>query len=325
MRGGEDAGGHNGGVHDQEVVPDPVHVCGVGGAVAGAAAAVHGGGPLGGEAVHERAEGGAGRGDDPGHDVLDAVLHGQAVPGGAEDPGADPAQDLGAPGAGRGARGARTDVPQGAVACAAPVQARPHRHAAARGRQDRGPQLPHRAQALRGGLAGTRTGGAHRDGAVRGGVVRDDGPLLQGVPRAGQQEARCARHHEPRQVPRLRVPHQAPRGARGQDHRLLRLRVRPQDLRPPPRQALHLRAHLTARAHAHPRPVPEQPRHLHHLPLQGRGHVHRPSRGHRPHPDLLPLRVPQAGGAEARQDPARAQEERSRVQGLLLQSRVHGH
>ena len=52
-----------------------------------------------------------------------------------------------------------------------------------RGRQDRRPQLPDRAQAVRGQLAGAAGARLHRARAVRRGVVPHDARVLQGVPR----------------------------------------------------------------------------------------------------------------------------------------------
>mmetsp|Transcript_22837 Transcript_22837/g.67284 ORF Transcript_22837/g.67284 Transcript_22837/m.67284 type:complete len:225 (+) Transcript_22837:206-880(+) len=170
---------------------------------------------------------------------------------------------------GRGARGPCQHLPEGGGSCQGPRQTRTHRHARARGRQDRGPLLPHRPQALRGQLAGPAEPGLHRHRQVPGRVVPHDQGVLRRVPAHGLQgQAPAALRPQPQQDAQLRNPHARARGARRQDHRLFRQHPHPRDvrapLRPPHDPRQDLRGGTAAGAHQ----VPRGRARAHHLPLR---------------------------------------------------------
>ena len=114
----------------------------------------------------------------------------------------------------------------------------------------------------------------HRQRAVRGGVVPDDGRVLQEVSQQRpSREASGVVLHEPEQVHGVPVPDAVPRAAaQGQDHRLQRQHLRAAGVRDRASTAAHLRRHDARRAHASVPPrVQVQQRDQHHLPQQGGG------------------------------------------------------
>mmetsp|Transcript_46673 Transcript_46673/g.111841 ORF Transcript_46673/g.111841 Transcript_46673/m.111841 type:complete len:382 (+) Transcript_46673:352-1497(+) len=328
MRRGQDARGHRRRVHDQALVPRAVQLVRVGRAVVQPVHHVDGHPARAHHQVHGRLEGGApqGRVRARGH-VQHA--HAQREARGRHEARAEGPREprVGAAADGRGARRPRRDLPHVHDEDQVALQARPHGDARARGREDRRPQLPHRAQALRGQLARPAGARLHRQGAVRRGVVPHDRRVLQRVPAQGRHGAAAAVRDEPEQVPRVRVPDAIPRGARRQGHRLLRQRLRAQEVRDQARPALHLRADVAGGAAARARAVQDGHQVQHHLHLQGGRHLDRPARRQRHHPDLVALRRASAGGAASRPHPAAQDAPRRdvRLQRLLLHARVARH
>mmetsp|Transcript_56890 Transcript_56890/g.180007 ORF Transcript_56890/g.180007 Transcript_56890/m.180007 type:complete len:265 (-) Transcript_56890:340-1134(-) len=255
MRGGQVSYRDCCGDPSREELPVSVHVECVGGPVAVPVPALEHPRRRPGGAVHKRQEGShpqpCMRGGD---DVQHGGLQRPPLRRGRQGARADPGARVGTDAHGRSARGARAHVPQGHLHYQVACEAWPHRHPGPRGREDHGPQLPDRAKAIRGQLAGPVKRRAHRKRAVRGGVVPHDARILSRISQGRElhEEAGHLRD-EPQQVHGLPVPHKLPRArARRQDHRLQRQHLRAPGVCDGAAPAIHLRADLTPGAHAHP-------------------------------------------------------------------------